>query len=130
ARGFRRSYERSSGWLLLRVPVPVVALLVLLLHRRPRDLVRGFLARGVAAAVVGVPVLVPGAVEGFLVDFLGVPGDVVAHRVGQFADAVVGHGASEGPCFTGAWRVRGRGLSGGRAGVRARAASAPPSSRR
>src|SRR5690606_41430336 len=77
---------------LLRVPFVVVVLLVLLHVRRIGDRVRGFLARGVATAVVGVPVLVPGAVERLLVDLLRVLRDVVAHGFGEAGDAVVGHG--------------------------------------
>src|SRR5690606_22575824 len=60
--------------IVLAVPATVVAILVLLLVRRPGDAVRGLLPAGVAAAFVGIGVLVPGAVEGFEIDFLGVPG--------------------------------------------------------
>src|SRR5690606_23480976 len=84
--------RRARTRLLLRMPALVVALLVLVLDRRPGHAVRGFLAAGVAATVVRIAVLVPGAVEGFLVDLLTVPGHVVAHRIGQVAEAVVGHG--------------------------------------
>src|SRR5690606_2019694 len=60
--------------IVLAVPATVGALLVLLLGRRPGDAVRGLLPAGVAAAFVGIGVLVPGAVEGFEIDFRGVPG--------------------------------------------------------
>src|SRR5690606_37424635 len=58
--------------IVLAVPATVVALLVLLLDRRPGAAVRGLLPAGVAAAFVGIGVLVPGAVEGFEIEFLGV----------------------------------------------------------
>jgi hypothetical protein len=68
------------------VPALVLALLVLLLHGSPRHAVRGFLAAGVAAAVVRVLVLVPGAVERFLVDLLRMLGRGVADASGQVFD--------------------------------------------
>src|SRR3546814_19704809 len=73
----------------------------------------------VAAAVFGILVLVPGVVERFLVDLLRVLRHVVAHRVGQLADAVIGHGAPPGMRSCYVQTVRGRGLSGkiGRAHV-------------
>src|SRR5690606_1961511 len=81
-----------TGASLLAVPLVVVALLVVLLDGGPGDLVRGLLAAGVAAALGRLVVLVVGAVEGFLVDLLGVPGHVVLHGIREFGDALVGHG--------------------------------------
>src|SRR3546814_16491674 len=81
---------RACPCRLLLVPAVVHAFFVLLLHRGPGDLVRGFLACCVAAAVVGVLVFVPRAVEGFLVDFLRMFGHVVVPRIGAFAVAIAG----------------------------------------
>src|SRR6202035_2567162 len=70
------SFSKSADWselakpYLSGVPVAVVALAVLLLHRRPGDLVRGFLARFIAASIGLVGVFAPRMVERFLVDFL------------------------------------------------------------
>src|SRR5690606_12033027 len=91
--------------LFLRVPSVVVALLVLFLHGGPGDAVRGFLAAGVTAAIVGILVLVPGAVEGFLVDLLRVFRHVVADGSGQVAGVGIGH--RRAPCGPSTLPLRG-----------------------
>src|SRR5690606_27820109 len=69
------------GWPL--DPITVLVLVILLLHRAPCD------AMGSLLVLV---VLLPGAVERFHVDVLGVGGQAVAYRFGQVLLLVVGHG--------------------------------------
>src|SRR3546814_19702882 len=61
---------RACQCRLLLVTAGVPALFVLRRNRGPGDLVRGYVAGGVAAAGVGVLGFGPRAVEGFRVDFL------------------------------------------------------------
>src|SRR5690606_41375975 len=78
-------------------PAAALVLVVLPLHGRPGDLVGGLLARGVAAPLLGLVVLLPGAVERLLVDLLRALGQVVPHAGGELADPAVGHRAPPWP---------------------------------
>src|SRR5688572_4004477 len=76
------------------MPFAIFTLPVFFLYGGPRHPMRDFFAAGVVAAFVGILVLFPSAIERFFVDVLGVPGQVVADRLGQVADALVGHARS------------------------------------
>lgn len=54
---------------------------------------------GKALVVRPIPVLVPGCVEGFAIDVLGMGRQVQADRVRQVAIMGVGHGYSNGSSF-------------------------------
>src|SRR5690606_24050807 len=90
--GRRSGSLRSPRSVALGDPPAALVLAVALLHGAPGDLVGDLLAGGVAAPLLGLVVLLPGAVEGLLVDLLRVLRKVVLAAVGELADPGVRHG--------------------------------------
>jgi len=72
---------------------PFIALLfILLLDRRPGDLVCNLFARRLAASVSRVAILIPRIIESGQVNLLGVPGQMIPDTPGKRRQILVGHG--------------------------------------
>jgi hypothetical protein len=73
------------------MPLIVITLFVIVLHRSPRDAVGRLFTRSVIAAILFMLILIPGAVKGLFVDVLCMGGKNVLHAVGQITSVVIRH---------------------------------------
>jgi hypothetical protein len=54
------------------MPFIIIPFFIIIFYSRPGHAVRGFFTAGITATIVFIFILLPGAIKGFFIDFLGV----------------------------------------------------------